>query len=158
MFLKGHIRLALDMIELCLGSTQSRWWHGKKGKQKINMNNTFKLCYISGNCAYFTCEELSKVSSNGWYKVPYEHNASEPYNDSDPDTIIRVYFEHDYAMTPDYGVCNSSYSVDMINAKQVPWLKLENEDIFAGTSLNEFISVIINDGGSIYVKLNVRQK
>lgn len=122
------------------------------------MNNTFKLCYISGNCAYFTCEELSKVSSNGWYKVPYEHNASEPYNDSDPDTIIRVYFEHDYAMTPDYGVCNSSYSVDMINAKQVPWLKLENEDIFAGTSLNEFISVIINDGGSIYVKLNVRQK
>lgn len=84
------------------------------------MNKTFKLCYISGNCAYFTSKDFSEISSEGWYKVPYEHNASAPYDDDNPNSIVKVYFEHGYAMTPDYSVCNSSYSVDMINDKQVP--------------------------------------
>jgi hypothetical protein len=38
-----------------------------------------RLCYVSGNCAYFTTQALEKQWGDDWDDAPYEHNAGSPY-------------------------------------------------------------------------------
>lgn len=112
-----------------------------------------KLCYIEGQCAYFTSFPLSKVYGDDWNDSPYELNAGPPYEEFN---ITKICFEVDkYSLPQDLG----DYSVDQINNKKnnIPWLKsiwVDRSDfhIFAGTTLREFKEIIKKTGGKIYVE------
>ncbi len=82
------------------------------------------LCYIGGRCAYFTTQALNKQWGDDWDDAPYEHNAEVPYEPhvaGEDWEITRVVFEAPLD-TPDAGVSNSGYSVEMINRGDVAWL------------------------------------
>ena len=118
------------------------------------------LCYVDGCFAYFTTQPLEDQWGDDWNDAPYECNAGEPY---------RWHFEHDSHKTPwtikkvafDVGMETPSsptgyggYSVEDINAKQVPWLRTtysrHKVAIFAGVDIEEFAVLIREAGGQIY--------
>ncbi len=108
------------------------------------------LCYIEGDSvAYFTTD-LENTSGDDWNDAPYEHNASRPYNvySDEGGVLYHVMF---------YADLDSWVSVDIINSKKVPWLKTPawyNKEsyfeIYAGTTLTEFVRLITEYGGSVY--------
>lgn len=138
--------------------------------------NNYKLCYIQGNFAFFTTQELDKQWGDDWNDAPYEHNAGEPYKpcwhreegkcdceickrDWDGDKpkweILKVAFETNLE-TPCYNETNSNYSVEDINKGIVAWLESSSYEknptrIFAGESLDEFILKIEKCGGEIFM-------
>lgn len=137
----------------------------------------FQLCYIDSDksCAYFT-DNFEKQWGDDWDDAPYEHNAGTPYEswnelvkDSEnifekewevhPIKIKKVHFEtNDYTEhTPCTGELNSPYSVKDINRGVVAWLWTDKFSISAGTTLEEFIKTIQNNGGEIYVKLETEE-
>lgn len=86
--------------------------------------------------AYFTRLNLLDQWGDDWNDVPYEHNAEEPYEDTEGD-IIKVPFAFigqddgegyfstyplGYKLPKDYGGGNSPWSVEDINLGAVPWL------------------------------------
>jgi len=134
----------------------------------------YKLCYIENNFAYFTTQELDKQTGDDWNDAPYEHNAGTPYEprifyyadgrrekdltewneDGTPKfEIYKVAYDYCGAETPaQIAGSNSRYSVDMINAKLIPWLtKYPNKALFAGASVEEFITFIEDCGGTVYL-------
>jgi hypothetical protein len=122
------------------------------------MNNEFKLCYIEGNWAYFTTQELDQQWGDDWNDAPYEHNAGTPYLSRDGDDkqwkIKKVAWEGPFE-TPDYGVSNSQYSVEQINAGAVAWLRADEWvkkqiAIPAGASFESFVEFINSAGGAVY--------
>lgn len=121
----------------------------------------YKLCYVSGNKAYFT-SNWKEQWGDDWGDRPYEHNADEPYEHYYKDDVEyeiplkKLYFEIPSAIvkTPDYGFTNSPFSVDDINNHRCPWLTIEKEKsnyIFAGISYANFIRQIEELGGTVYV-------
>ena len=137
---------------------------------------TYKLCYIENNFAYFTTQELDKQTGDDWNDAPYEHNAGTPYEprifyyadgrrekdltewneDGTPKfEIYKVAYDYCGAETPaQIAGSNSRYSVDMINAKVVPWLTdwpNGKRALFAGASVEEFITFIEDGGGTVYL-------
>ena len=136
----------------------------------------YKLCYIQDNFAYFTTQELEKQTGDDWNDAPYEHNAGLPYlphvrhyadgrtekipeywnEDGTPKwEIYTVAYSDVYAETPaQIAGLNSRCSVDMINAKVVPWLTdwpNGKRALFAGASVEEFIEFIESQGGTVYL-------
>lgn len=129
-----------------------------------------KLCFIDDerNCAFFTEKDVTEQWGDDWNDAPYEHNAEYPYEyDYDaPEqgvengrgiypkiTIKRVYFELDFYNVPRSGYLNSPYSVENINRGVVAWIWNDNFKLFAGTTMEEFIDTIQDNGGKIYVEL-----
>jgi len=128
------------------------------------------LCFIRGSIAYFTTQELSKQTGDDWDDAPYEHNAGTPYKpfrsvpecwneDGTPKwEISEVIFKTDLVTPKEYYYGNSSYSVEDINAKYVPWLATAQYSsdpkvvIYAGVTLTEFKRLIRSAGGKIYVE------
>jgi len=133
-----------------------------------------KLCYVEGNIAYFTTQDLDKQWGDDWDDAPYEHNAGLPYlpsvyyyadgrseknirdwnKDGTPKwEIIKVMFEADL-YTPCNNAINSPYSVQDINNGKVAWLKSFNKEfyIYAGVSIKEFKRLVELSGGNIYLK------
>jgi len=117
------------------------------------------LCYISGrererHRAYFTTGPLEEMWGDGWAKKPYECNAGDPYPPHNREyRIFRVAYDGEWQMPCD-GHWNSPWSVKEINQKRVPWLQTlyaeERIQIFAGTSLLEFIRLITRGRGHYY--------
>jgi hypothetical protein len=133
----------------------------------------YKLCYIENNFAYFTTQELDKQTGDDWNDAPYEHNAGTPYEprifyyadgrrekdltewneDGTPKfEIYKVAYDYCGAETPaQIAGSNSRYSVDMINAKLIPWLtKYPNKALFAGASVEEFTEFVESCNGTVY--------
>ena len=128
-------------------------------KNWIKGKDDYKLCYIKESFAYFTKLPLNKQWGDDWNDVPYEHNAGEPYSDTD-DQIIKVAYGWYFIETPvDRAGSNSMYSVEMINAKAVAWLVGYDDNsekiitIQAGTNIKDFISKIEIMGGNVYVEV-----
>jgi hypothetical protein len=123
----------------------------------------FRLCYVEEPWAYFTTQELSKQWGDDWDDRPYEHNAGAPYKwhdgrDGEPWEIVKVAWYADL-ITPCEGHVNSPYSVQDINQGAVPWLRTPSYssrkvqvEIYAGTTLDEFIRVVESVGGEVYLK------
>ena len=118
------------------------------------------LCYVEGNWAYFTTQELSKQWGDDWDDAPYEHNAGTPYEydgeeDAHPWEIVKVAWDGPFE-TPDYNHLNSPWSVEQINAGAVAWLVARYADpmvvIPAGVTLSEFTKRVLSAGGSVYAK------
>lgn len=130
-----------------------------------NMEETteYKLCYINGNKAWFT-NDFENQWGDDWDDAPYEHNAGEPYsawyenleNDKTIEHIIKhkvLYFEtNDWSETrPCDNYLNSPYSVEDINKQAIAWLHTDKFNILAGTSYKDFIKIIENNNGKIYI-------
>lgn len=144
------------------------------------MTKEFKLCYVDGNFAYFTTQELSKQWGDDWNDVPYEHNAGTPYtpcwhresgddcqcdsckrdwnDDGTPKwDIKKIAFEGPFEQPYDYH-SNSPYSVEMINNGAIAWLRTEkwvkeSTTIKAGATLQEFIDAVNRSGGKVYLPI-----
>lgn len=121
------------------------------------MSNEPKLCYVQGNFAYFTTQELLKQWGDDWDDAPYEHNAGEPYTwgeydrakGIEPWVITRVAFRGGNFTA----ICESDgndVSVQTINNCIVPWLRSGSTSIWAGTSFPDFVAAIKSCGGSAY--------
>jgi hypothetical protein len=120
------------------------------------------LCYVEGPWAYFTTQALSDQSGDDWDDAWYEYNAGPPYEPCEDEAgawrIVRVVFVAGVEM--EQPCCTSSYSVDDVNAKRVPWLMtarwcgppVPRVFVWAGTPLSEFIRVIQADGGHVYTE------
>jgi hypothetical protein len=119
------------------------------------------LCYIDGPWAFFTTQELSKQWGDDWNDFPFQHNAGDPYTPFGTDTafweITKVAFTGPFDTPADKG---GSYSVQMINNKEVAWLSPDGygtykegrpEPIFAGVTLDEFITKVEASGGVVYL-------
>lgn len=110
--------------------------------------------------AFFTKLDLLEQWGDDWNDAPYEHNAEEPYEDTEGD-IIEVPFAFigseddegyfstyplEYKLPKDYGGGNSPWSVEDINLGAVPWLFVKDMSnrhvpavvIMAGISPLEF--------------------
>lgn len=120
----------------------------------------YRLCFVEGQKAYFTTKDIKKQWGDDWNDAPYEHNAGTPYfwrEDSGEEKwdIIDLYFESEL-QTPDFGHSNSPYSVEDINKGQVAWLESpsyqkEATRVFAGTTIGEFLAVMKEIKGKVYL-------
>jgi hypothetical protein len=137
------------------------------------------LCYMDGNFAFFTTQELAKQWGDDWNDAPYEHNAGEPYGptvfyketgpENDPKDwnedgtpkweIIKMAWDGPFD-PPCESHSNSPWSVAQINAGAVAWLTtsrwLNNKDdtiaIYAGVDIAEFKRLVELGGGAVYSK------
>ena len=113
------------------------------------------LCYIEDNFAYFT-NNLKDQWGDDWDDKPYEHNAGPPY-EHDEFKITKLAFQSELETPAERPGLNSLYSVQEINNKKTPWLSgktpIRYVEIYAGTTMEVFIDVILNSGGEIYLKL-----
>lgn len=137
----------------------------------------YKLCYINGDTAWFTTQDLDKQTGDDWDDAPYEHNAGTPYGpliryyadgrqvkdssdwneDGTPKfELYQLKFSCWKLRTPADECTNSSYSVRDINAGAVAWLSGRLNDgtpivIHAGASIEEFKQKVRQAEGDIYV-------
>lgn len=122
--------------------------------------NEFKLCYVRENFAFFTTAKIEDQIGDDWNDRPYEHNAGAPYEydkrkKCEPYEIKKISYECEL-IEPSYSHCNSPWSVKDINAGQIAWLRSPSWSdnkiaIHAGTTLDEFVRIIEEDGGVIYL-------
>lgn len=128
-------------------------------------NKKFELCYIDGNKAYFT-SNWEKQSGDDWNDRPYECNAGDPYeyDYSAPEQGIEngrgiypkielkeIYFELPYWVKQP---CDSgSFSVDEINRGDIAWLRGDDFNIHAKTSYEDFIKIIKEHKGKIFLPI-----
>ena len=110
----------------------------------------FRLCYVSGNILYFT-NNFEGQSGDDWDDVPYEHNAGEPYRDSDDCLdhayrgnirMVAYYPQWDIKQPCDNYEYNSPFCVDSINkGRQIAWLYnwFTKTGLFAGATLEEAV-------------------
>lgn len=123
------------------------------------------LCYVRSPWAYFTFKPLSEQWGDDWNDAPYDCNASPPYQDKEEE-IIKVAFDGEFDEPKDFAY-NCPFSVQMINNKLTPWLtniqwyqyakRPKPINIMAGTPLNEFIRMIQDGGGRVYIEFLKRR-
>ena len=136
-----------------------------------------RLCYVSGDWAYFTTQEIDRQWGDDWNDAPYEHNAGRPYapfpgsqGDWTPDgkprwEIVKIAWEGPFD-PPSEGHWNSPWSVEKINAGATPWLRPSKWSdqaskspisIMAGTTLVEFCELMRLAGGTVYLATELPQ-
>lgn len=119
-----------------------------------------KLCYIEDNFAYFT-SDFDNQWGDDWNDVPYEHNAGFPYDRESEIEVIA--FMSNLSTPAERAGINSPYSVKDINNQLTPWLegKVYSKDelldgskisIFAGISMEDFISILKETGGRVFLE------
>lgn len=132
----------------------------------------YKLCYVSrfSGGAWFADCEPTEVWGDDWNDSSYEHNCGDPYSyryvnwpenkEQIPVDFVIVQYAARYETPAQKSWSgNSHYSVEMINHKHTAWLAPDESaenvkdypPIFAGTTLQEFIDIIIKTGGTIYL-------
>jgi hypothetical protein len=133
----------------------------------MQFDNNLKLCYCDNNWAWFTTCPLDKQWGDDWNDAPYEHNAGEPYEWAEyrniaPYNIVKVSWEGCFIL-PCYETLNSPYSVQMINRGDIAWLRPgydnvgeDAKPIHAGTTLGEFVRMILAADGRVYVEVSVQ--
>ena len=132
----------------------------------------YKLCYIDGNKAWFT-NNFEKQWGDDWNNKPYECNAGYPYEywselieDSQdiwqrkwkhhPIKLKTLYFEiEDWSELKPCDV--GCFSVEEINENKVAWLSTDEYSIFAGVEMNDFIKIVEEHGGKIYLLKKTRR-
>lgn len=123
-----------------------------------------RLCYVEGPWAWFTTAPLSEQWGDDWNDAPYEHNAGLPYewrqdSGKEPYELLKVAWEGPFEVPCEYHL-NSPYSVQRINQGAVPWLVTQRwhegpiVTIGAGTTLAQFVQLIYQGKGQIYVALD----
>jgi len=124
--------------------------------------NDYKLCYVKDGCAWFTPVPLEKQWGDDWNDVPYEHNASEPYDDTrQPDgtyvkhELVRVMFRGGVDEPCERRGFNSPYSVEGINRGETPWLasRYDSHDsgLYAGATVSQFMDYAAKMGAELFL-------
>jgi hypothetical protein len=123
-----------------------------------------RLCFVKDNFAYFTTQPLADQRGDDWDDAPYESNAGYPYkwnvmqNFNKPKwAIYRVAYTGQF-ITPSEFIRDGQVSVETINSGAVAWLKYHDYtdtplqiNIYAGTTLNNFIKMILAGDGMVYL-------
>ena len=115
------------------------------------------LVYVDGPWAYFA-DAVEGTYGDDWDDAPYEHNAGPPYSEF---VRLRLAFEARDIDTPASVARNSPWSVEQINAGQVPWLadfmgggRSSPVKIWAGVGVREFVRLIEETGGHVWVPMD----
>lgn len=132
------------------------------------MKKEYRLCYVDGQKAWFT-DSFEKQWGDDWNDKPYECNAGEPYNswseliEDNEDIFKRKYKHHQiklktlYFETDDWTEqkpCDMGrFSVEDINKGTIAWVHTDKFNILAGTEIEEFIKIIKENGGKIYMEV-----
>lgn len=132
------------------------------------MKKEYRLCYVDGQKAWFT-DNFEKQWGDDWNDKPYECNAGEPYNswseliEDNEDIFKRKYKHHQiklktlYFETDDWSEqkpCDMGrFSVEDINKGTIAWVHTDKFNILAGTEIEEFIKIIKENGGKIYMEV-----
>lgn len=132
------------------------------------MKKEYRLCYVDGQKAWFT-DSFEKQWGDDWNDKPYECNAGEPYNswseliEDNEDIFKRKYKHHQiklktlYFETDDWSEqkpCDMGrFSVEDINKGTIAWVHTDKFNILAGTEIEEFIKIIKENGGKIYMEV-----
>lgn len=132
------------------------------------MKKEYRLCYVDGQKAWFT-DSFEKQWGDDWNDKPYECNAGEPYEnwseliEDNEDIFKRKYKHHQiklktlYFETNDWSErkpCDKGrFSVEDINKGTIAWVHTDNFNILAGTEIEEFIKIIKENGGKIYMEV-----
>lgn len=136
----------------------------------------FRLCYVD-RFAWFTSVPLEHQWGDDWDDIPYEHNAGIPY-DTHYDSpfvkggtdrkrvehpLVKVAWSSEHELPCDNQI-NSCWSVQKINSGNVAWFLQsrysENDalrPIQAGTSLEDFVRIIKEGGGEVYLPTDLIQ-
>lgn len=132
----------------------------------------YRLCYVCpyDKFAWFTSIPIKYQWGDDWDDAPYEHNSGDPYGEHyivednkirKKHDLIKIGWSSEHEM-PCSNVLNSKWSVKSINSGNVAWLlvpqwcKNENmKPIFAGTQLEEFIKIMKNCGGEVYLPIGL---
>lgn len=126
------------------------------------MDETYRLCYVKDDWAWFTTQPLAQQWGDDWNDAPYECNASTPYQWKEGRgprwEIGKVAYDGPFETPASYAF-NSSYSVGMINDGAIPWLQTDRYcltdgppvvRIMAGITYPEFVRLILEGGGMVY--------
>ena len=121
-------------------------------------NKKYELCYVDGNKAYFT-SDWEHQHGDDWDDAPYEHNAERPYTHYFKDGIEypiqlkELYYEFPtkWVKLPCDDYVNSPYSVEMINKGAIAWIIGDNFIIPAKTTFEDFIKIVEENDGIIYL-------
>lgn len=132
------------------------------------MKKEYRLCYVDGQKAWFT-DNFEKQWGDDWNDKPYECNAGEPYNswseliEDNEDIFKRKYKHHQIKLKTLYFETNDwseqkpcdmgRFSVEDINKGTVAWVHTDKFNILAGTEIEEFIKIIKENGGKIYMEV-----
>lgn len=132
------------------------------------MKKEYRLCYVDGQKAWFT-DSFEKQWGDDWNDKPYECNAGEPYNswseliEDNEDIFKRKYKHHQIKLKTLYFETNDwseqkpcdmgRFSVEDINKGTVAWVHTDKFNILAGTEIEEFIKIIKENGGKIYMEV-----
>lgn len=132
------------------------------------MKKEYRLCYVDGQKAWFT-DSFEKQWGDDWNDKPYECNAGEPYNswseliEDNEDMFKRKYKHHQIKLKTLYFETNDwteqkpcdmgRFSVEDINKGTIAWVHTDNFNILAGTEIEEFIKIIKENGGKIYMEV-----
>lgn len=120
--------------------------------------SNYKLCYISGQWAWFTTAELKDQWGDDWNDYPYEHNAGSPYEwregrDIPEYSLLEIAWKGPFDPPCDWcEVC-----VQDINQGDVAWLRTSpyysgtHVAIHAGESILGFIEKVCLGGGQIFL-------
>lgn len=122
-----------------------------------------KLCYVDGDCAYFTTLPVREQWGDDWNDRPYDCNAGRPYpwasTNKEKYQLFVAYWaaplkdprQVDWACS-----ININLSVLDINSGMVPWLQTtggidrpKHVLIFAGTTFDEFVRAVRELGGTV---------
>ena len=104
-----------------------------------------KLCYVEDlglgmyYVLFFSKKNTKDVWGDDWDDVPYEHNASEPY-EYDKKIIVE---QGNTIITPCSEYNNSPYSVEDINNKAVPWIYFKYDDKIGKTLCSGHPSAVL---------------
>ena len=117
----------------------------------------YKLCYVDGHKAYFT-SNFEKQWGDDWNDRPYEDNAGDPYSQYiEGDKWIDIDLATLYFETEDWTErkpCDiGRFSVEEINKGAVAWVATGEFCILAGTTMKDFVDIILKNGGSVWKKI-----
>lgn len=124
----------------------------------LEVNKKFELCYIWGNKAYFTSDWKHQWGDD-WDDAPYEHNAGTPYDFYFEDKIEHkielktLYFEfpNEWVKLPYDDFSNSPFSIEAINRGDIAWIRGNKFNIRAKTTYEDFIKIVEDNDGVIYL-------
>ena len=114
--------------------------------------NKEKLCYIEGNFAYFTTQDLKKQWGDDWNDAPMDCNAGPPYEWAEHRNVpfyklVRVAF-YCFDLEIPHDV-----SVQAVNRGAQPWLFTWDYKVTipAGVTIEEFKALVREAGGEVFV-------
>ena len=103
------------------------------------MRTNYKLCFVREMGFYlfevFFTSDFENQWGDDWDDAPYEHNAGDPYDDFEVDSMI----VEGHLEVPSTGHKNSPWSVRDINKGNMPWLRGEHIQIYPGETREEVL-------------------